>query len=138
MHHTVREAMQPVVENLDIMREVADASNNTIRAEALREAISAVRSGISEYERRFVENIKDTIAGAYRDAYSSWLLVDEIKEMIQEKVDEAKSDAIDSVKYELETNHEWSETDCENYEDLMDEVVAELIREDCLDEGFDV
>lgn len=137
MDNTVRMAMQPVTEKLDIIREAADQSGNTTRAEAFRESINVIRDGIQSYEEKYVENLQDSIREAYQDSYSLWLVIDEIKSYIEEKMDEAKSDAMDTVMYDLECKGDWTEEMFDNYRHVIEDTIDELLRDETLGEGFD-
>jgi len=137
-YNTVRKAMQPVVEKLDINREMADAVGNTSKAEGIRESIGMIRNGILDYEEKFLNDIRETIHEAFNSSYSSYLIIDDIRDYIQEKYEEAKNDAIDCVRYHLEIEKDWSEAMLEDFEDTIEQEVSEIIRSDCLDEGFDV
>lgn len=137
MDNTVRMAMQPVTEKLDIIREAADQSGNTTRAEAFRESINVIRDGIQSYEEKYVENLQNSIREAYQDSYSLWLVIDEIKSYIEEKMDEAKSDAMDTVMYDLECKGDWTEEMFDNYRHVIEDTIDELLRDETLGEGFD-
>lgn len=137
-YNTVRKAMQPVVNKLDMNREMADALGNTSKAEGIRESIGMIRNGILDYEEKFMNDIRETIHAAYENSFSSYLLIDEIRDFIQEKVEDAKTDAIDSVRYNLEIERDWSESMLEDFAETIEEEVTEIIRSSCLDEGFDI
>ena len=137
MDNVVRMAMQPVTDKIDIIREAAEQSGNTTRAEAFRESINMIRDGIVTYEEKYVENLQDSIREAYQDSFSLWLVIDEIKSYIAEKMDEAKSDAIDSVMYDLECKGDWTEEMFDNYRHIIEDTIDELLRDETLGEGFD-
>lgn len=137
-YNTVRKAMQPVISKLDINREMADALGNTSKAEGIRESIGMIRNGILDHEEKFMNDIRETIHEAYSNTYSSDLIIADIRDYIQEKYEEGKNDAIDCVRYHLEIEKDWSEAMLEDFEDMIEQEVSEIIRSDCLDEGFDV
>lgn len=137
MDNVVRMAMQPVTNKIDIIREAAEQAGNTTRAEAFRESINIIRDGIETHENELIEDMKEQLREAYQSNFSLWLVLDEIKDFIQEKMDEAKEDAMDCVIYYVETEFDWNEDKVDNYRHIIEDVVDEMLRDETMDQGID-
>lgn len=137
--YVVRRAMERPIQALDILREEYEAKGELNKADCMREAIKTVREGISSHEYQFIELAKEQITEAFNNSFSTYMLVDEIKEFIQDKVEEAKEEALDQTAYFLECNHGWSEEKQEELSEVITDTISELIRDACVDEGgFDI